>query len=112
MRMKFILNNSRHTISMPSIPRVAVVLSSLRSAIPAQGRRSREGSSIIILILILKPKLKLKLMRIQMLILITDTDTDTDDSDTDTDNDTETDTNNDNAMVNPPTPPLGGVIGV
>ena len=40
------LNNSQLTLAMPYIPKFAVILSSLRSVIPAQGRRSREASSI------------------------------------------------------------------
>ena len=47
MRMHIIPNNSKLTLAMPYIPKFAVILSSLCSVIPAQGRRSREASSII-----------------------------------------------------------------
>ena len=47
VRMHIMLNNSQLTPAMPYIPKFAVILSSLCSVIPAQGRRSREASSII-----------------------------------------------------------------
>ena len=46
VRMHIMLNNSQLTLAMPYIPKFAVILSSLCSVIPAQGRRSREASSI------------------------------------------------------------------
>ena len=46
VRMHIMLNNSQLIPAMPYIPKFAVILSSLCSVIPAQGRRSREASSI------------------------------------------------------------------
>ena len=51
VRMHIMLNNSQLTPAMPYIPKFAVILSSLCSVIPAQGRRSREASSISIIVM-------------------------------------------------------------